>query len=220
MKYIEKEKLWTKIVREVCKSNGWKFKSYFAYKTVGEHFFCSFFFVRRKENVIYGSLGYKPMNIDNMFWDIINEPLCKKRPLSHRGDAIFCVREFSYFDYEIEIKDELNPKSEIEELLKRIDKQVVKKSNVTWNMTDFRNELLENEKFNTTGIITSFIEQGHFEKALSKIEEYRLKKIPAGLGFGDKDFYDVAKEYCEKNTLNKEYTLNKLQWFIDRNLIN
>jgi len=220
MKYIEKEKLWTKIVRDVCKSNGWKFKSFFAYKIVGEHFFCSYFFVRRGKNVISGFSGYKPMNIDNVFWDIINEPLCKERPLSHRGDAVFCVREYCYFEYEYEIKDELNPKSEIEELLKIIDIQVIKKSNITWNMAVFRNELLENEKFNTTGIITSFIAQGHFEKALSKIEEYRLKKIPAGLGFGDKDFYDVAKEYCEKNIRNKNSPRVKLQWFKERNLLN
>ena len=220
MKYSEKEKLWMKIVKEVSKTYGWKFRSFFVFKVVGKHFFCSYFFVRRGKNVIAGFSGYKPMNIDNVFWDIIDEPLFKEMPLSRRGDAVFCVREFSYFEYEIEIKDELNPKPEIEKLLKKIDKQVIIKSNNSRNMTEFRNDLLGNEKFNTTGIITSFIEQGHFEKALSKIEEYKLKKIPAGLGFGDKDFYDLAKEYCEESTLNKEYSLNKLLWFIDRNLIN
>jgi len=219
MKNSEKEKLWMKIVKEVSKTYGWKFRRFFVFKVVGKHFFCSYFFVRRGKNVISGFSGYKPMNIDNVFWDIIGEPLFKEMPLSHRVDTVFCVRDFSYFEYEIEIKDELNPKPEIEKLLKKIDKQVIKKSNITWNMTDFRNELLGNEKFNTTGIITSFIEQGHFEKALSKIEEYKLKKIPAGLGLGDNDFYDLAKEYCVKNIRNKNSPRVKLQWFKERNLL-
>ena len=42
-------------------------------------------------------------------------------------------------------------------------------------------------------------EEREFDKALSKIKEYRANQFSSGFGFGDKDFYDLAKEYCEKN---------------------
>jgi len=66
-------------------------------------------------------------------------------------------------------------------------------------MTDFQTELMENEKSNCVGIITSLIEHGQIENALQKIDEYKKNKINSGFGFGSKDFFDLAKEYCNKN---------------------
>lgn len=141
------------------------------------------------------------MNIDNVFWDIIDEQENKNMPLSFRGDAVFCVWAINLFKFRIDIHDELNPQPEIKELLKTIDKKVFEKSNIIKSTTDFRTEMLENEKSNCVGILTSFIEQHLFENALSKIEEYKSLKFNPVFSCGNKDFYDLAKEYCIKNTL-------------------
>jgi len=195
----EKEKFWLKKVKELSKYDNWEFKSYFIFKAVNVHFFSSHFYVNGKLNEISGWLDYKPINIDNVFWDIIDEEPNKKMPLSFRGEAAFCVRRINYFDYKIYIKDLLNPEPEITQLLKTINNKVAEKSGNIKTLDDFRTEMLKEEKYNTVGIITSFIEEGQFDKALSKIKEYKANQFSSGFGFGDKDFYDLAKEYCEKN---------------------
>lgn len=86
MKYKEKEKLWLSKIKE-NKSKDWKFKGWFIFKNLNEFFFSSSFYVSLKENKISGYLGYKPMNIDNIFWDIIDEqissiPFARKTLLS------------------------------------------------------------------------------------------------------------------------------------------
>ena len=199
MKYKEKEKLWLKSIKALSKTDGWKFKGYFIYKVVNDLFFSAYFNVSMKENAISGWIGYKPLNIDNIFWDIIDEQPNKKMPLSFRAEAAFCVSELNYFQYKVGVNDELNPDSEIIELLQTIKEQVVLKSNKIKSLTDFQTELMENEKSNCVGIITSFVEQGQIENALHKIEDYKKNEINSGFGFGRKDFFDLAKEYCNKN---------------------
>jgi hypothetical protein len=205
MKYKEKEKLWLSNVKELSKTYGWKFKGGSVFKTIGDLYFRSGFDVSMIENAIDGYLCYKTMNIDNVFWDIIDEQPNKKMPLSFRGEAAFCVSGLYYFKYKIDIKDELNPKTEIDSLLKVIDEEVLGKVNTIKTLEDFRTEMMENEKSNSVGIVTSYIEQGNFKNALSKIEEYKDQGINSGFRFEGKDFYDLAKEYCEKTTANKVF---------------
>lgn len=214
MKYKEKEKLWLSVIKDQSKTAGWKFKGYFIYKAVDNFFFSATFYVSRNENSISGYLDYKPLNIDNVFWDIINEAPNKKKPLSFRAEAAFCVQDLNLFRYEINIADEANPQAEIEALLKTIMTKVnekLEKIKVSPNI--FYEEMMENEKDNGIGIVTFLIEQERFDEALIKIEEYKINKLKSGFGYASvhtnnalkesgfivKDFYDVAKEYCIKN---------------------
>jgi hypothetical protein len=199
MKNKEKEKLWLTKVKEFSKVGNWKFKSYFIFKVIDNLYFSSNFFINAKENSISVWVEYKTVSIDNVFWDIIDEPANKNMPLSFRGEAAFCVRGLSFFEHKIYLKDELKPETEINELLSLIDNVVSEKAKEIKTSTDFRITMLSNEKANTVGVITSFIEQGQFENALLKISDYKKQKISSGFGFGDKDFYDLAKDYCEKN---------------------
>ena len=199
MKNKEKEKLWLTKVKEFSKIRNWKFKSYFIFKVIDNLYFASNFFIDPKGNSISVWIEYKTVNIDNVFWDIIGEQANKNMPLSFRGEAAFCVSGLSFYEHKILLAEELNPESEINELLLLIDRAVTTKANEVKTLTDFRNEMLQNEKRNTVGVITSFIEQGQFNNALMKIAEHKEQKLSSGFGFGDKDFYDLAKEYCEEN---------------------
>ncbi len=195
----EKERFWLKKIKETTKNDDWKFKSYFIFKTVNDFFFSAHFYGHGKLNEIAGWLDYKPINIDTVFWDIIHEQPNKKMPLSFRGEAAFCVRRITYFEFNIHINDPLNPESEIKQLFRTINTKVTEKAGDIKTLNDFRTEMLKEEEYNTVGIITSFIEEEQFEKALSKIKEYRTNQFSSGFGFGDKDFYDLASEYCQKN---------------------
>ena len=199
MKNIEKEKLWLNKVKELSKASNWKFKSYFIFKVIDNLFFSANFFINAKENSISVCVEYKTFNIDNVFWDVIGEPNNKKMPISFRSDAAFCVRGLNFYEHKIYIEENLKPEKSITELLTLIDKSVAEKADKIWTLNDFKIEMFSNEKSNSVGIVTSLIEQEQSEDALLKIEEYKRRKISSGFGFGDKDFYDLAKEYCEKN---------------------
>lgn len=195
-----KEKYWYKVIKETGKKNDWRFKDYFIFKQKDNLFFSATFFVNPKINELNGSLGFKPFLIDNVFWNIIDEKKNKEMPLSFRGEATFCVRELMIKNYKILIADELKPENDIAELIKEIEKDAQEKNQSVSSLSDFINEMLQNEEQHTVGIITGLIGQELFGKALSKISEYKSKNYSSGFGFdNNKDFYDLAREYCEKN---------------------
>jgi hypothetical protein len=196
----EKEKFWLTTIKELAQNKGWKFKSYFIFKLNDNLFFSTVFFINPKTNELNASLGYKTYSIDNVFWDIINEEPNKKMPLSFRANAAFCVREFKILEEKIKIEDEEKPQNDISELIQAIELLTQKKCESIKSSKDFIQELFEHEEQHTVGIITGLIEQNLIENALAKISEYKAKNYSSGFGFEDnKDFYDLAKEYCQKN---------------------
>lgn len=206
MKYKEKEKLWLSTIKDHIKAAGWKFKGYFIYKAIDNFFFLATFYVSRNENAISGYLDYKPLNIDNVFWDIIDEMPNKTKPLSFRAEAAFCVRKLIFFKYEINVANEANPQAEIEALLKTIMTKVNEKlEKIKVSPDIFYEEMMENKKDNGIGIVTFLIEQGRLDEALTKIDEYKANEPKFDIRLGYKDFYDVAKEYCIKNHPSTSY---------------
>lgn len=197
MRNKEKEKYWLSKVKELCKDTNWKFKSYFIFKVIDKLYFSSNFFVNAKENSISVWVEYKTIGINNIFWDIIDEPKNKIMPLSFRGEAAFCVKGLSFFEQKVYVDKELRPENNINNLLPLIDKVVIEKANKIKTSDDFRTEMFSNEKANSVGKVTSFIEQGQYENAFLKIKEYKEQKISSGFGFGDRDFYDLANDYYE-----------------------
>lgn len=196
----EKEKLWLKHVKELCVIDSWKFKSCFIYKQIGDLYFCATFYVDRKDPLLSGSLKYKPLTIDNIFWDIVNLPGNKRRPLSFRAHAASCVDGISFMDFKKTIANELKPQKEIAELLKEINQKAVQKSKRIKTLSDFQTDMQKDEEYNVAGIITSLIEEKNYKSALLKIKECQTKAIRSRFGFGDQDFYDLAKEYCLKHS--------------------
>ena len=194
-----KEKFWLLKIKQVAKNEGWKFKGNFIFKAVDELYFSSHFYVNGKTNELSGWLDYKTINIDNVFWDIIDEQPNKKMPFSFRGEAAFCVRPINYFHFNVVINDLFNPEPQVEQLLQKINFKVTEKSKAIRTIDDFRSDMLREEKSNTVGIVTSFIAQGQFKQALSKVKEYRANQFPSGFRFGKNEFYDLATEYCKKN---------------------
>ena len=201
MKFKDKEKLWLSRVKEMCKADKWKYKSHFIFKSADNLFFSSTFYVSRLENEISGWLGYKTLNIDNVFWDIIDELPNKLTPLSFRGNAVFCVRQINFLTYKVGIEDLENPDIAIHQMLDSVNENVAKKLSTIRTLFDFQNDLLSDERNNCVGIVVGYIENKQVDLALMKIKEYRSKGYNSGFKFEGKDFYDLAIEYCKKNYL-------------------
>lgn len=68
----QKEKEWNNIIKQEVKAKGWKFKGWFAYKGLKDFFYEANFYTSAFDNSLYGSLAFKPLIIDNKFWEIVD----------------------------------------------------------------------------------------------------------------------------------------------------
>ena len=198
MKYRDKEKVVNQILKTKAKEIGWKFKGYFIHKVINNQFCIANFYLSRKEDLVNGWSSIKPYEIDNLFWEIIDEIPNKKMPQSFRGEAAFCVRatKLSEFSKEIDIAN--TPNKQLSNLLIDETDKLSDMAQQTKSIDDYLNISLADEKMNSVGIVTGLILSGKYDMANNKISEYRTKKIMSGFQFGDDDYYDLAEKYIKK----------------------
>ena len=200
----EIEKVQLRAAKDLSKLLGWKFKRNFIYKVVDDFYYTAYFYKHRRENKLSGWLAFKPLKIDVVFWDIINEVGNKSMPLSFRAEAAFCINPLHILDFKIEVNNAENPSSEISGLLNEINQAVEKNSLKIKSREDYLNELFQQEEKSTSAIVTSLIGDGNYQQALLKIEDYKANIFHSGFGVltkeGIEDFYDVAKAYIIHNT--------------------
>lgn len=101
----EKEKIFFKAIKEVFKKKEWKFNSYFAFKSINDFLFNCDFFINPTENKIWVNLGFKPMILDDIFWEITEMSENKKMPLSFRSNAAFDISSFQILKFDLILKD-------------------------------------------------------------------------------------------------------------------
>jgi hypothetical protein len=199
----QKEKEWDNIIKQEAKANGWKFKSWFAYKAVKDFFYEATFYTSALDNSIYGSLEFKPLIIDDTFWEIVDLNDNKKMPLSFRGTGAFVVSSKDLYDYKLKVDPE-TLKADIKKLLDTINIKVDEFSSSITNLDNFVQYVEErpskrSEWFDSDLLIVSSIVQKNYAKALSLLKYAKKTRGMCSWGFGDKDFYDLAIEYCQKH---------------------
>lgn len=69
---MQKEKEWDNVIKQKAKTKGWTFKGWFAYKAVKDFFYEATFYISAFDNSVYGSLEFKPLIIDDTFWEIVD----------------------------------------------------------------------------------------------------------------------------------------------------
>lgn len=192
----EKEKLFYQIVKDIAKSKNWKFKSYFTFRQIGNLFFESNFYTNFKENRVSGWLAFKPYTVDNIFWEITEMPENKNLPLSFRAEGAFTVRAYNYYEFDLRLQNSENPRQEIEilfDILEEKQNNIKKEISTTQHFLN----LLENSELKVSvETIVCLVELEEYLKAIEKIEYYRKNNIPSGFGFGNKDFYELAEDFC------------------------
>jgi hypothetical protein len=199
----QKEKVWGNIIKQEVKANGWKFKGWFAYKTVKDFFYEATFYTSGFDNSVYGSLEFKPLIIDDTFWKIVDLNDNKKMPLSFRGNGAFVVSSKDVYDYKLKVAPE-TLKTDIKSLLEAINVKVSELSSNITNLDNFvqyveQHPSKRSEWFDSDLLIVSSIVQKNYNKGLSLLNYAKKTRGMCSWGFGDKDFYDLAIEYCQKH---------------------
>ena len=194
----EKEKLFFKTIKEIFKANGWKFNSYFVFKSLDDFFFDCSFSMNPKENKVWVDLGFKPMILDDVFWDITEMPDNKKMPLSFRSNAAFMIDSFRILDDHFVLEDAENPAKEILQTLQRIDGKVKETLNTVKNTRDYLNCITKDDCPSYHSIITTHIYHKEYEMAKQQIAYCRDQDICSGYGFGKYDFYDMAEKHIRR----------------------
>lgn len=199
----QKEKDWNNLIKQEAKNFGWKFKSFFTYKSAKDFFYDVTFYTSGFDNSISGSLSFKPLIIDEKFWEIVDLIDNKKMPLSLRGNGAFVVSSKDVFDYKLKVVPE-SLKVDIDNLFDRINLKVDELQSTIINLEAFisfieQNPSKRSEWFDVDMLIVAFIVQQKYDKALSLLDYAKTNRGMCSWGFGDKDFYDLAIEYCQSH---------------------
>lgn len=198
-----KEKEWDNVIKKEAKDKGWKVKEWFAYRAVKDFFYRATFYTSAFDNSVYGSLEFKPLIIDDTFWQIVDLNDNKKMPLSFRGNGAFVVSSKDVYDYKLKVVPETF-KADISNLLDTINSKVDDLSSAVNDIDNFvqfveHNSSKRSEWFDSDLLIVSSIVQKNYDKALSLLNYAKNTRGMCNWGFGDKDFYDLAMEYCQKH---------------------
>ena len=199
----QKEKEWGNVIKQEAKHKGWKFKGWFAYKAVKAFFYEATFYTSAFDNSVYGSLEFKPLIIDDTFWEIVDLTDNKKMPLSFRGNGAFVVSSKDVFDYKVKVVPE-TLKADISNLLDTINSKVDDLSSAVDNIDNFvqfveSNPSNRSEWFDSDLLIVSSIVQKNYDKAHSLLDYAKKTRGMCSWDFDDKDFYDLAIEYCQQH---------------------
>ena len=200
----QKEKDWDSLIKEKAKTNGWKFKGWFAYKAVKDFFYEANFYTSGIDNSISGSLEFKPLIIDEVFWEIVDLEDNKKKPLSFRGNGAFVISSKDVFDFTQNVIPE-NLSNDINILFDKINSEVDKIQSTITDLDKFEKYIDQypskrSEWFDSDLLIMTSIVQKNYNKAISLLEYAKKERGMCSWGFDDdKDFYDLATEYCQRH---------------------
>ncbi len=203
------EKEITKLFKQEAKKYGYKFKEYFAFKEIDDFFYVIYTFVGRdtpKGNLrIEVLVEFKPMIIDEIFWDITDLKENLKMPLSFRGNGAFTFPPKDIVRMKIYYSDDATEKELIEPIQKNIEKieKIIQSLKIS-SLDDFLN-YIENHKDKTYEwsdidlCIGTNIALKKYDTALELCHYAKNnKKSGSSWVFDDKDFYDLAIKYIEK----------------------
>jgi hypothetical protein len=197
----QKEKDWDNVIKQIAKTNGWKFKSWFAYKAINNFFYEVNFYTSGIDNSVIGSLQFKPLIIDEVFWEIVGLADNKNMPLSFRGNGAFVIRSKNVFSFNLKVIPE-NLYKDITNTFENINSQVDKLQSIVTDLDGFVKYVEQNpdgdEWFDSNLIIMASIIQKKYDKVLSLLDYAKKEGKNSGFGFGGKDFYDLVREFCQR----------------------
>ena len=199
----QKETEWHNIIKQETKIKGWRFTGWFAYNALRGFFYKVTFYTSGSDNSVYGSLEFKPLVIDNTFWESVDLNENKKMPLSFRGNGAFVISSKDVYDYKLVVVPE-TLKADINSVLDTINSKVEELSRTVADLNDFvqfveKHPSKRSEWFDSDLLIVSSIVQKNYDKALSLLDYAKKTRGMCSWGFGDKDFYDLAIEYCREH---------------------
>ncbi len=196
----EKEKLFYNSVKSQSKNWSWKFKSYFTFKVIGDFFYESNFYFDPKTGNIWGWLAFKPVVIDDLFWEISGMSENKRMQLSFRAEAAFKVTSHTIFKFSTVLDDFEKLESKITSLLTDIEIEVQNNVVKISTINQYLELINREDETNIVAALTTLVSLEQYDEALRKLDGYRKHDISSGFRFDKKDYYDVVENYIKKKT--------------------
>jgi hypothetical protein len=174
------------------------------YKLSDNFFVEVLLFASAKQDLISTIISFKPYDIDDLFWDIVGLQENKKLPLSFRARGAFVLEGSEIFRFDSEILLD-KPSESIKEILEITNKKVNKVLEKVKDIDSFISYVLQNKKPEEDWgeidlLIVIYIRENNFKEALRLLFDAKKRRGMCRYGFGEKNFYDLAIEYCQKFT--------------------
>jgi|GEM_PF-4103455 len=202
----EREKTIETELKKLCKSNSYKFSKQIVYKLIDDIVYGFTFYTSRIDYSVSGVLEFKPIGLDEFFYDITNftHDKGKKGAIWFNGSN---VEAEIIYRYKIELNDPNFPGKELEHLLEIMDKRIVANKVTDLNnyidfqeerFSTFDNSLNDMKQVNFIGLICALIKKGKLDRAY-EINSYCIQnKVKSLFRFGrNEDFFQLTKKYFD-----------------------
>jgi hypothetical protein len=208
MKQADLDKLVHHTLKESAKEHNWKYSRGFLFKTTDRLFFSFIVVAQVKRLQLCGSLRYKLLAFDELFWRIVGLEENLKQPLSFRAFGVWTAPQGKISDVTLPVPDwaQTNLKSRIDELLVRSEVDVANVTKQISNVDDnlrVVEELFARLKDTYPNAVTNIwverlltsVLKHDYERAEAIILDRRNAYDYGGFQVGSKSFYDLAYEY-------------------------
>lgn len=188
------EKKYYKLIKDTSKKNGWKFKEYFIYKKDDFFFYYTMFWIHPKNNIITGTLEFKPLNIDKLYWKVASyEEDLFKLPLSYSVSGSTIVFGTKYYDFKFtELNDNI-----ILELLDTIEQKVSEIKATLSSKANYLNFATQ-EKLRQQDYLTTLLYFEEKEKLIAYIADCEKNNISSGISWmSGENYYDKIKQFID-----------------------
>ncbi|HLK30501.1 MAG TPA: hypothetical protein VKT28_18110 [Puia sp.] len=188
-----------KKIKALFKESKWKFKSFFAYKEINGFFFDVIVTTWSKTSSISATLFFKPLSVDDTFWEIVGLTENKKMPLSFRGEGAFTLPGIKISEYKLAIVEE-KLLEDIKSLITVINNTLNDIVNKVKTLGDFIKYIedkpdREHNLLYRDLLIVAYITNNDIKMAMRLVEKEIQNKSISRFQFGDKDFFDLAIDY-------------------------
>jgi hypothetical protein len=188
-----------KKIKALFKESNSKFKSFFAYKQINGFFFNVIVTAWSKTSSISATLYFKPLSVDNTFWEIVGLLENKRMPLSFRGDGAFKLPAIKISEYKLPIIEKTIIE-DIKSLITVINDSLNETANKVKTLEDFIKYVedkpdREHNLLYRDLLIVAYITNNDIKMAMRLVEKEVKNKSISRFQFGDKDFFDLALDY-------------------------
>lgn len=186
------------VIKTNSKAYGYKTISGLVYKIVEDFVYMAIIIVPPidKGTSISVQLSFKPLILDELFWDIFEITEGKKMPKSFHVNGAFTAQFVSLESWKENIQSIEDIGEVYPEILEKMDRIIAKYSSMVYDLSTFKPYVQEKEIYKLDYILTE-IQQQRYMEAIEIIDsELSNNKTGIFIDSNGKSFYQYAKEYC------------------------
>lgn len=187
-------------IKKMSKVYGYKTISGFVYKFVGDFVYVAIITVAPIDlgKSITTRLYFKPLILDELFWEIFEIHEGKKMPKSFHVNGAFTVPIMEVKNWREPIECLDNIESAFNNIIIELDKQIDNLRDSVADLSAFSRYSSGQPNSQFISILVTIYEK-QYKRALELIsKEFEMHQTSPFLDSGGKSFYDYARDYCNK----------------------